>query len=59
MFRAFQQETQHTALFASTIAATRVAFLHAACFSPAILTWCAAIDAGYFTTWPELTSAQV
>ena len=28
-------------------------------FSPAMKTWCDAIDAGRMTTWPELTSAQV
>jgi hypothetical protein len=39
--------------------ATRVAFYHAALFSPSISTWCDAIDAGHLTTWPELTSAQV
>ena len=31
----------------------------ASMFSPAISTWCAAIDASHFTSWPELTSAQV
>jgi hypothetical protein len=39
--------------------AARIAFYHASMFSPAISTWCAAIDAGHFTSWPELTSAQV
>ena len=37
----------------------RIAFYHATCFSPVISTWCDAIDAGHFTTWPELTSARV
>jgi hypothetical protein len=37
----------------------RVAFYHAALFSPVISTWCDAIDAGHFTTWTDLTSAQV
>jgi hypothetical protein len=37
----------------------RIAFLHAACFSPTLDTWIQAIDAGHFTTWPELTSARV
>jgi hypothetical protein len=49
----------HTALATMDTVAKRVAFLHAAMFSPAISTWCAAIDAGRFTTWPSLTSAQV
>jgi len=35
------------------------AFLHAACFSPAISTFRAAIQAGYFTTWPGLTDQLV
>jgi hypothetical protein len=39
--------------------ADRVAFYHATLFSPVLSTWCRAIDAGYFATWPELTSAQV
>jgi hypothetical protein len=42
-----------------TTIADRIAFYHACCFSPALSTWCAAIDAGRFTTWPELTSALV
>jgi hypothetical protein len=49
----------HTALATTATVANRVAFLHAAMFSPAISTWCAAIDAGRFITWPSLTSAQV
>ena len=36
-----------------------VQFLHRACFSPVMDTWCNAIDAGYFTTWPGLTSKLV
>ena len=36
-----------------------VQFLHRSCFSPVIDTWCKAIDAGYFTTWPGLTSKLV
>ena len=39
--------------------ARRVAFYHAALFSPSLSTWCTAIDAGHLTTWPDLTSAQV
>ena len=39
--------------------AERIAFYHASMFSPAISTWCAAINAGHFTSWPELASAQV
>ena len=36
-----------------------VQFLHRAYFSPVVDTWCKAIDAGYFTTWPGLTSKLV
>ena len=36
-----------------------VHFFHRACFSPVVDTWCKAIDAGYFTTWPGLTSKVV
>ena len=37
----------------------RIAFLHACAGSPVISTFCDAIDAGYYTTWPELTSKLV
>jgi len=37
----------------------RIAFFHAAMFSPSLSTFCDAIDAGHLTTWPDLTSAQV
>jgi hypothetical protein len=51
---------QHVAM--SVIAAEtigeRIAFLHACVGSPAIATFRKAIDAGYFTTWPELTAAK-
>lgn len=39
--------------------ASRIAFYHAAMFSPAISTWCAAIDKGFLSSFPGLTSAQV
>jgi len=39
--------------------AERIAFYRASMFSPALSTWCTTIDAGHFTSWPELTSAQV
>jgi hypothetical protein len=39
--------------------ASCIAFYHAALFSPPVSTWCKAIDAGFLTTWPELTSTQV
>ena len=37
----------------------RIAYYHACCFSPSLSTWCKAIDAGHFTTWPELKSQLV
>ena len=36
-----------------------VQFLHRACFSQIVDTWCKAIDAGYLTTWTGLTSKLV
>jgi hypothetical protein len=36
-----------------------VHYFHHACFSPVIKTWTQAIDTGFFTTWPSLTSALV
>jgi hypothetical protein len=48
----------HTTLAHDTIA-TRISFYHASLFSPALSTWCHAIDAGHFTTWPGLTFSAV
>ena len=50
--------TAHSVIANNTIA-ERIAFYHATLFSPVISTWCDAIDNNSFTTWPELTSAQV
>jgi hypothetical protein len=36
-----------------------VLYFHRACFSPVVKTWTQAIDAGFFATWPGLTSALV
>jgi hypothetical protein len=36
-----------------------VQYFHRACFSPVIKTWTQAINAGFFTTWPGLTSVLV
>jgi hypothetical protein len=36
-----------------------ILFFHRACFSPVPSTWIAAIDAGFFITWPRLTSKLV
>jgi hypothetical protein len=48
----------HTTLAHDTIA-NRIAFYHAILFSPSLSTWCQAIDAGHFTTWPSHTSSTV
>lgn len=37
----------------------RIAFYHAVMFSPVISTWCAAIDQGFFITWPECISHYI
>jgi hypothetical protein len=37
----------------------RIAFYHAALFSPVISTWIKAINAGFLDSWPELTTKQV
>ena len=34
-----------------------IIYLHRTCFSPVVSTWTKAINAGYFNTWPGLTSA--
>jgi hypothetical protein len=49
----------HLALSGRCTVAERVAFYHAAMFSPVISTWCAALEAGHCTTWPGLTAKQV
>ena len=36
-----------------------IKFMHAACFSPCLSTWCKAIDAGFFSSWHGLTSKRV
>ena len=36
-----------------------IKFMHAACFTPCISTWTKAIDKGFFSTWPVLTSTRV
>ena len=36
-----------------------VKYLHSACFSPCVQTWCDAIDLGYFSTFPGLTTTLV
>jgi hypothetical protein len=48
----------HTTLAHDTVA-NRIAFYHASLFSPSLSTWCHAIDAGHFPTWPSLTSSDV
>jgi hypothetical protein len=37
----------------------RIAFYHAALFSPVLSTWTHTINAGYLDSWPELTAKQV
>lgn len=39
--------------------AQRATLLHAICFSPALSTWCKAIQAGHFVSWPGLTTSLV
>ena len=36
-----------------------IQFLHAACFSPVPSTWKKAIKAGYFNTWPGVTTQLI
>jgi hypothetical protein len=51
------------AMFHTTLAhdniANRIAFYHASLFSPSLSTWCQAINAGHFPSWPGLTSSAV
>jgi hypothetical protein len=48
----------HTTLAHDTVP-NRIAFYHAILFSPSLSTWCQAIDAGHFKTWPGLASSAV
>jgi hypothetical protein len=48
----------HTTLAHDTIS-NRITFYNASCYSPVLSTWCTAIEAGHFTTWPGIASAAV
>jgi len=52
------QHAAHAAVAAESMP-KRIAFLHACAGSPAVSSFCTAVDAGYYTTWPDLTSAHV
>ena len=52
------QHTAQSAIAAETLG-ERIAFLHACAGSPAISTFRKAIQAGFYTTWPELTAERV
>jgi len=52
------QHAAHAAVTAESMP-ERIAFLHACAGSPAISSFCKAIDAGYYRTWPDLTLARV
>ncbi|EEC46594.1 predicted protein [Phaeodactylum tricornutum CCAP 1055/1] len=47
------------ALVPTTPLADRIAFVHASLFSPALSTWCQALDSGHLATFPDLSSRQV
>ncbi|ACI66000.1 predicted protein [Phaeodactylum tricornutum CCAP 1055/1] len=47
------------ALIPYTALADRIAFVHASLFSPALFTWCTAINSGHLTTFPDITARQV
>ena len=47
------------AAIAKETVAERIAFLHWCAGSPQLSTFCKAIDAGYFRSWPQLTSQLV
>ena len=57
-FRASTHIEDHSA-YKITMQANLVQFLHRSAFSPVNFNWTQTIDAGYFTTWPGLTSALV
>ena len=56
-----ETQTMHSANFVLPYKPIKqvIQFLHAACFSPCISTWCSAIDKGFFKSWPGLTSKRV
>ena len=47
------------AAIAKETVAERIAFLHWCAGSPPLSTFCKAIDAGFFRSWPQLTSKLV
>jgi len=47
------------AINSRTTIAQRIAYYHTICFSPSLSTWCRAINAGYYSSFPELTSKLV
>jgi len=52
------QHAAHAAVAAESMPDC-IVFLHACAGSPAISSFCTAIHAAYYTTWPNLTSARV
>jgi hypothetical protein len=56
-----RQETEAVAgnVYHTSSRAEWIQYLHQACFSPAVKTWCKAIDNDQFLSWPGLMSAAV
>jgi hypothetical protein len=55
------QDPSHVAgnVYHTSMRAEWIQYLHQACFSPAVATWCKAIDKDQFLSWPGLTSDAV
>ena len=53
------QQSEVNSIYHLTRMRDIVQYLHKACFYPPKSTWIKAIQAGYFTTWPGLTSDAV
>jgi hypothetical protein len=53
--------TQHVAMsgIAAETVGERIAFLHECAGAPVLSTFRAAVKAGYYTTWPELTASRI
>jgi hypothetical protein len=53
------QPTANISTLAQQTASNGITFLHAATGYPVLSTWLAAIDQGFYTTWPGLTARAV
>jgi hypothetical protein len=54
-----QPAWQANAMYTTQLKTNAIKFLHATCFSPTTVTWTKAIDKGFFSSWPKITTTDV